>query len=117
VLIATRHSTMGMAGPPLVEAALGVKLTPEEIGPADVHHASGVIDILVEDEAEAIEKAKRYLAFFEPALPPGEAPKPHYCERWCPTIRDVPTTCVRLSRVSQTLAACRNCAPAMDGRW
>ena len=32
VLIATEDSTMGMAGPPLVEAALGVKLTPEEIG-------------------------------------------------------------------------------------
>src|SRR6185295_13118445 len=32
VLIATKDSSMGMAGPPLVEAALGVKLTPEEVG-------------------------------------------------------------------------------------
>lgn len=64
VLIATRDSSMGMAGPPLVEAALGVKLTPEEIGPADVHFASGVIDILVDDEAQAIAAAKKYLAYF-----------------------------------------------------
>jgi acetyl-CoA carboxylase carboxyltransferase component len=73
-LIATRDSTMGMAGPPLVEAALSVKLTPEEIGPAEVHFASGAIDILVEDEAEAVAAAKRYLAYFGPPLPSGEAP-------------------------------------------
>lgn len=76
VLIATRDSTMGMAGPPLVEAALGVRLKPEEIGPSDVHYAAGAIDILVEDEAEAIEKAKRYLSYFGPPLPSGEAPAP-----------------------------------------
>ncbi|TXL81918.1 hypothetical protein FHP25_02300 [Vineibacter terrae] len=76
VLIATRNSTMGMAGPPLVEAALGVRLKPEEIGPSDVHHASGAIDILVEDEAEAVEKAKRYLSYFGPPRPSGEAPDP-----------------------------------------
>lgn len=74
VLIATRDSTMGMAGPPLVEAALGVKLTPEEIGPADVHFASGVIDVLVEDEAEAVAVARKYLAYFDGSNTPGAAP-------------------------------------------
>jgi acetyl-CoA carboxylase carboxyltransferase component len=62
VLIATEDSAMGMAGPPLVEAALGHKYTPEEIGPASAHVASGVIDILVKDEAEAIAKARAYLS-------------------------------------------------------
>ncbi|TXL71835.1 biotin carboxylase [Vineibacter terrae] len=74
VLIATKDSAMGMAGPPLVEAALGVKLTPEEIGPASVHVASGVIDVLVEDEAEAIAAAKKYLGYFNGPCPAGEAP-------------------------------------------
>ncbi|HTB37815.1 MAG TPA: carboxyl transferase domain-containing protein, partial [Reyranella sp.] len=74
VLIATKDSTLGMAGPPLVEAALGVKLTPEEIGPASVHVASGVIDVLVEDEAEAVAVARKYLGYFSGAVPPGEAP-------------------------------------------
>ena len=64
VLIATKDSAMGMAGPPLVEAALGVKLTPEEIGPASVHVASGVIDVLVEDEAEAIAVAQQVSRLF-----------------------------------------------------
>ena len=74
VLIATKDSTLGMAGPPLVEAALGVKLTPEEIGPASVHVASGVIDVLVEDEAEAIAVARKYLGYFGGAIAPGAAP-------------------------------------------
>ncbi|MBV9561278.1 MAG: hypothetical protein JOY90_12620 [Bradyrhizobium sp.] len=74
VLIATEDSAMGMAGPPLVEAALGKKYTPEEIGSSSVHWASGVIDILVKDEAEAIAAAKRYLGYFEMQRPPGEAP-------------------------------------------
>ncbi|MFO1159197.1 MAG: carboxyl transferase domain-containing protein [Reyranellaceae bacterium] len=74
VLIATPDSAMGMAGPPLVEAALGVKLTPEEIGPASVHVASGVIDVLVEDEAEAIAVTKKYLGYFGGPMTPGLAP-------------------------------------------
>ena len=74
VLIATKDSAMGMAGPPLVEAALGVKLTPEEIGPASVHVASGVIDVLVEDEAEAVAAAHKYLGFFGGPMTPGTAP-------------------------------------------
>ncbi len=72
-LIALRSSTMGMAGPPLVEAALGLKLTPEEIGPAAVHAASGVIDLLVDDCAEAVAMAKQYLGYFGPPAAPGEA--------------------------------------------
>ena len=64
VAIATKSASMGMAGPPLVEAALGVKLTPEEIGPAEVHYKSGAIDLMAEDDAEACALAKKYLSFF-----------------------------------------------------
>lgn len=74
LLIVTKDASMGMAGPPLVEAALGLKLTPEEIGPAAVHVASGAVDLLVEDEAAAIAAARRYLAYFGPPAAPGEAP-------------------------------------------
>lgn len=73
-LIATRKAALGMAGPPLVESALGIKLTPEELGPPEVHEASGAVDILVEDEAEAVEIAKLYLSYFRQDNPPGRAP-------------------------------------------
>jgi acetyl-CoA carboxylase carboxyltransferase component len=74
LLIMTPGASMGMAGPPLVEAALGVKLTPEEIGPTDVHVASGVLDVSAADDAEATSLAKRYLAYFRGRQPAGAAP-------------------------------------------
>jgi enoyl-CoA hydratase/carnithine racemase len=64
VVIATRGSNIGMGGPAMVEGGgLGV-FTPEQIGPSTVQHANGVIDILVDDEAQAVAAAKHYLGFF-----------------------------------------------------
>ncbi len=75
VVIATETATMGMAGPPLVEAALGHRLTPEEIGPMSVHEKAGAIDILVDTEAEAMAAARQYLGYFTAAqAPAGTAP-------------------------------------------
>ena len=64
VVIATRDSAIGMGGPPLVEAALGIKMTPDELGPAELHESVGGVDLMVETEAEAIEAAGRYLRYF-----------------------------------------------------
>jgi acetyl-CoA carboxylase carboxyltransferase component len=46
---------------------LGV-FKPEQIGPSDVQHTNGVIDILVEDEAAAVAAAKQYLSYFQGRL-------------------------------------------------
>ncbi len=65
VVIATRGSNIGMGGPAMVEGGgLGV-FKPEQIGPASVQHGNGVIDILVDDEAQAVAAAKHYLSFFQ----------------------------------------------------
>ena len=74
LIIATPKAALGMAGPPLVESALGLKLTPEELGPPQVHENSGAIDLLVEDEEQADRVAKQYLGFFRGATTAGEAP-------------------------------------------
>jgi acetyl-CoA carboxylase carboxyltransferase component len=67
VVIATRASSIGMGGPAMVEGGgLGV-FRPEEIGPSDVQTRSGVIDVLVADEREAVAVARRYLAYFQGA--------------------------------------------------
>ena len=69
VIIATRDSNIGMGGPAMVEGGgLGV-FSPEQIGPADVQQRSGVIDVLVNNEAQAVAAAKKYLAFFQGRLP------------------------------------------------
>ncbi|MGZ3377960.1 MAG: carboxyl transferase domain-containing protein [Phenylobacterium sp.] len=68
VIIATKDSALGMGGPAMVEGGgLGV-FRPEEIGPIKVMQANGTIDVLVEDEAEAVQVAKKYLAYFQGPL-------------------------------------------------
>jgi acetyl/propionyl-CoA carboxylase alpha subunit/acetyl-CoA carboxylase carboxyltransferase component len=68
VIIATKDSALGMGGPAMVEGGgLGV-FRPEEIGPIKVMQANGTIDVLVEDEAEAVVVAKKYLSYFQGAV-------------------------------------------------
>jgi acetyl-CoA carboxylase carboxyltransferase component len=76
VVIATADSNIGMGGPAMVEGGgLGV-FKPEEIGPSPVQHANGVIDVLVQDEAEAVAVARQYLSYFQGPLPEGGTPDP-----------------------------------------
>ena len=65
ITIATRYSNIGLGGPAMIEGGgLGV-FTPDEIGPSDVLYASGALDLLVEDEAEATRAAKLILGCFQ----------------------------------------------------
>jgi acetyl-CoA carboxylase carboxyltransferase component len=77
LIIATRGSNIGMGGPAMVEGAGLGRHAPEDIGPAAVQHANGVIDILVEDEAQAVAVARQCLALFQGTTagvdPPGTA--------------------------------------------
>jgi len=74
VIIATRSSNIGMGGPAMVEGGgLGV-FKPEQIGPAAVQHGNGVIDVLVDDEAQAVAAAQHYLSFFQGTVPAFTAP-------------------------------------------
>jgi acetyl/propionyl-CoA carboxylase alpha subunit/acetyl-CoA carboxylase carboxyltransferase component len=65
VIIATESSTIGMGGPAMIEGGgLGI-YTPEEVGPMSFQVPNGVVDILVRDEVEAVEVAKKYLSYFQ----------------------------------------------------
>jgi len=64
-----------MGGPAMVEGGgLGV-YRPEQIGPSDVQHANGVIDLLVDDEAQAVRAARHYLSFFQGRVKDWLAPE------------------------------------------
>ncbi len=65
VIIATHDTSLGMAGPAMIEGGGLGKFAPEEVGPSDVQSANGVIDVLVEDETEATRIARQYLAYFQ----------------------------------------------------
>jgi acetyl/propionyl-CoA carboxylase alpha subunit/acetyl-CoA carboxylase carboxyltransferase component len=69
LIIATKNANLGMGGPAMIEGGGLGRFSPEEVGPADVQTANGVIDILVADEAEAVEAAQRYLSYFQGSLP------------------------------------------------
>jgi len=67
VVIATEDATIGMGGPAMIEGGgLGV-FKPEEVGPVSAQVPSGVIDVLVPDEAAAVAAAKQYLSYFQGA--------------------------------------------------
>jgi acetyl/propionyl-CoA carboxylase alpha subunit/acetyl-CoA carboxylase carboxyltransferase component len=73
VTIATEYSNIGMGGPAMIEGGgLGV-YSPDEVGPIEVQLKSGVVDIAVADEAEAVAVAKQYLSYFQGRLPAGKA--------------------------------------------
>ena len=63
--IATKNSWVGMAGPAMIEGGGLGKFAPEEIGPIQNHKPNGVVDVVVEDEAEATKLAKKLLSYFQ----------------------------------------------------
>jgi len=65
VVIATKASNIGMGGPAMIEGGGLGKFAPEEIGPSESQYRNGVIDVLVDDDAEAVAMAKKYLGYFQ----------------------------------------------------
>jgi acetyl-CoA carboxylase carboxyltransferase component len=71
VVIATEDSSIGMGGPAMIEGGgLGVH-APGDVGPIDVQHANGVVDLRAADDAQAVALAKRYLSYFRGPTQPG----------------------------------------------
>jgi methylmalonyl-CoA decarboxylase subunit alpha len=64
-------------GPALVERALGLKITKEELGGADVHAKSGLVDQVVPDEDAAFDAIRTFLSYLPQNV--WEAPPAHQC--------------------------------------
>lgn len=68
ITVATRQSWIGMAGPAMIEGGgMGV-YPPTAIGPVAVQTATGVIDVLAEDERDATRLARQLLGYFQGSL-------------------------------------------------
>lgn len=96
IRIATRASSIGMAGPAMIEGGGLGSFHPQEIGPAETQWRNGVIDVLVDDEAAATAMAKRLLWYFQGDVPPGavaaQAPLRDVMpedRRWSYPVRDI----------------------------
>lgn len=89
LIIMCQGATMFSAGPPLVEAALGLKVNPEQLGGARMHTAiSGVAHNLAATEAESFALARRFLAMLPsragdalPVAAAGEASAPRSLDK------------------------------------
>lgn len=69
-IIVRGQGTIFLAGPPLVEAATGERVSAEELGGADVHCAhSGVADYMAENDAHALALARGIVG----RLPSGDS--------------------------------------------
>lgn len=69
----TKDSAAFIAGPPLVEAVLGEKISSEELGGSKVHSSiSGVCHVVARDDNDCIDKVKKLLSY----LPQNNKEKP-----------------------------------------
>jgi acetyl-CoA carboxylase carboxyltransferase component len=76
LIIATEHSSIGMGGPAMIEGGGLGRVHPDEVGPAEVQVANGVIDVLVKDEAEAVSEAAKLLGHLSGPVQPAAAAEP-----------------------------------------
>jgi acetyl-CoA carboxylase carboxyltransferase component len=74
LIVATSDSSIGMGGPAMIAGGGLGEVHPDEVGPAEVQSANGVIDVLVEDEREAVAATKRLLGCFQGTTQPGPTP-------------------------------------------
>lgn len=65
VIIATKDTSIGMAGPAMIEGGGLGKFSPEEVGPVSMQSPNGVIDVVVDDEAHAVRVARQYMGYFQ----------------------------------------------------
>ena len=73
-IIATPDANIGMGGPAMIEGGGLGAFEPEDVGPVSVQVPNGVIDVLVEDEKEAVDVARRYLSYFQGDVTDWNAP-------------------------------------------
>ena len=74
LVVATRDATMGVAGPAMLAAAGLGDHEAEQIGPAEVLAAKGVVDVLAADQAEAVAVTRTLVGYFQGPRDPGPAP-------------------------------------------
>jgi acetyl-CoA carboxylase carboxyltransferase component len=74
LIVATENASLGMGGPAMIAGGGLGDVDPDEVGPTKVQAANGVVDVVAADEPEATAVARRLLAYFQGATPPGPVP-------------------------------------------
>src|SRR3954454_14616025 len=65
LIVATRDASIGMGGPAMIAGGGLGDVDPDDVGPIEMQAPNGVVDVVVEDEAEATAVARELLAHFQ----------------------------------------------------
>ena len=123
-ILMTDGSGLFLAGPALVQAAIGQRVSAEELGGAKMHaQVSGTVDFREPHDEACLERIRTLVGMmggiraeprFDRIAPSCLRPtRPKIFTASFPPIRRGNTTCARSSRESWTAAVLRNIAPNM----
>lgn len=74
LIVATRDASLGMGGPAMIAGGGLGDVAPDDVGPVAVQEPNGNVDVVVDDEAEAVEVAKRLIGYFQGPVAQWSAP-------------------------------------------
>ncbi len=74
VIIATQNSTIGMTGPAVANASGPGGSVAADLGGMAFQAENGNVDLVVDDDAAAVDAVKRYLSYFQGAVAAWDAP-------------------------------------------
>jgi acetyl-CoA carboxylase carboxyltransferase component len=87
VVLVEEIGTIGLSGPSLVRASTGESLTKEELGGTELQAAgTGLVDLVVPDEAASAEAIRRFLSY----LPSNSELDPPRQSQWVAPVLDSP---------------------------
>ena len=73
LIVATQDASLGMGGPAMIAGGGLGEVAPDEVGPISMQAPNGVVDVVVPDEAAAVEVTKTLLGYFAGPGTPGTA--------------------------------------------
>jgi methylmalonyl-CoA carboxyltransferase 12S subunit len=74
LIVATENVSIGMGGPAMIAGGGLGEVDPDEVGPIDMQAPNGVVDVVVADEAAAVQAAKKLLGYFQGSVSEWIAP-------------------------------------------
>ncbi|MGQ9352244.1 acyl-CoA carboxylase subunit beta [Mycolicibacterium gilvum] len=74
LIVATQDASLGMGGPAMIAGGGLGDVAPDDVGPMAVQEPNGNVDVVVDDEAEAVEVAKRLIGYFQGPVAQWSAP-------------------------------------------
>ncbi|NGX10324.1 carboxyl transferase domain-containing protein [Mycobacteroides franklinii] len=73
LIVATKDTSIGMGGPAMIAGGGLGDVHPDEVGPLTVQSPNGVVDVVVDDEQQAVAVAKRLIGYFQGTVETGDS--------------------------------------------